>query len=197
MKINCINNPTFQKKLMATCAILKNGKKENVNIYLLDEKKDEEIYRKTMEHSAWRGSILAAAMHYDFIYSNKSQDMHFVMEDKKQNPLCFASIQNKQEQNNLMCIETAPKYSMNYKKRHYRYIGETMIAFLIELTKKADKKLLCIPCILKDENTKHFYFKQCDFKTKTGNEAWLKKRGFEQMLRKNSEHTGSKIDLIN
>lgn len=200
MKINSNNYINFQKKLVATSKVGDVGARQKVNIYELDKFSDRVDLDRLYMTSAWDKSYYVEEINDEFakkFFTPLGQDSHFyIMENSQKEPICV-SVLNKanRKKNQLDYLETAHSYSTyGDGTRRVRYIGETMLAFLVKMTKKEDKNFE-VPDVAQREKTKAFYFDHCGFKQIGDRVAYLKKKNFKNFLSLNKSHTGSKIKI--
>ena len=200
MKINFNNQASFQKKLVATSRIGEGATRQKVRIYELDSFEDRADLDKLYATSTWDKSYYVEEINEEFakkFTTSIAQDSHFyLMENTKKEPICV-SVLNKahKKKNQLDYLETAYAYSSyGDGTRRVRYIGETMLAFLVKMTKKEDKNFE-VPDVAQREKTKNFYFKQCGFEKISDRVAYLKRKKFKGFIASNRSHTGSKIKI--
>ncbi|MBQ8635470.1 hypothetical protein IJX73_03865 [bacterium] len=187
-------NISFAKKLVAKCHI---GDKENsceANIYHLDRESDYLLFRKIKDTRNWDNSFYFLTIMNEFCSDyNKSQ--YYVMEDEKGDAICFSKTSKTKKKTDLEYIETMPKISTNNPRRIMKYVGETMLAFLV-LVSDSENKVLNVPNVANREKTKKFYFEQCGFKKNGKHAAYMPKDRTHEFAEQNKCHTGSKIEII-
>lgn len=193
------NNTAFQKRFAAKANILsKDDKVQRVNIYHLNKKKDVKYLEQALKQNEWKGSYYldSATICFDDDYKDVK---YYIMEDTEHNVLCFSIFHDKDKiYNALSCIETAPGQSCySTEKRGLKYIGETMLAFLAEKTKKQGKDLRALS-VAKRPKTQQFYFKQCGFSKDGERNAKLEYSQLDDFINKNANHTkgGVKISFV-
>lgn len=197
MKINSINNISFQKKLVAKCKYIQDNQQKDANIYELEGGVDDKYLSFNLNKIRWaenaffRGSVIVDYLDFKFSKSTK----FYVMEDEKENLIAYSEFSNRYNTGELDIIETVPDGSIYNPERKTKYIGETMIAFLVNLCKKLDKDFKVVD-IAENKQTKDFYYKNCKLRQVAPKEAVLLKEDFNNFLEQNEHHTGSKIDLI-
>lgn len=193
------NNVTFQKRLVAKANILsRDNSTHRVNIYHLNRKKDVKYLEQALSKDEWRDNFYLnnATICFDDDYKDVK---YYTIEDTEHNTLCFSIFNDKDKiHNTLSRIETAPEQSCYSKeKRGFKYIGETMLAFLAEKTKKQGKDLLATN-IAKRPKTQQFYFEQCGFSKDGERNAKLEYSQLDNFIKRNADHTkgGIKISLM-
>ena len=96
----------------------------------------------------------------------------------------------------IVYLETCPKYQTKNEKRSLQYIGETLISFIVGGLDKDKTNAVMI----KDysEIGKPFYINNCGFEElkDRNNALMLKKENFSELLKRNEKHTKSKIRYI-
>jgi len=190
----------FQKTLKAKC-VFKQGKDErHCSIYKLDSAQDKDYFKKLMNKGYWEGAKFLRTMdrHAQHDCTNSRINDIFVIEDDYSNCLGYMRLDNyKESEIDLTHLETVPIYSHRNPRRKFKYIGESLITFLIGLAKRQNKKRIYIPYIMAD--ARDFYFKKCKFKsigTIENSKAELKNTNFLKLEKQNTFHTGTKIELI-
>ena len=201
MKINNLNNISFQKTLVAKCKIGNKNATQDANIYLLDERKDFSSFARAKMYSFWDDSFYIGDIATEFLESNPNK-YFYMMEDEQARPICFSMLDRKKAKSNkLRYIETAPKLSIYDKPQQKRYIGETMLAFLTKICQKDGRNLL-VPEVAPRLQTEDYYFKHCKFEEiqKQKNEyykkAILRQGMMDEFLELNKSHTGSSINIV-
>ena len=196
MKINKINNLFFQKKLVANAHVIKNNSPEKVSIYELEKEVDNDYFTKAKNDENWKNAQFLEFIESDFKYLSKGEETIYSMEDSLGNVLGLSKISDFMSFKVLEFIETAPKYSIIKKgRRTFKYIGETMLAFIASLCKQEDK-YLDIADVVHNRKVRNFYFNNCGFEDLTCDRAILRKNKFDGFLEHNKAHTSSNIELI-
>lgn len=197
MKISKINNISFQKKLSAKCNIIENGKPKKANIYQLEKGVDDDYFRDAKRNASWQSSYYLAEVEADFDkFGNKDWSHFCVMEDEQGDLLGYCEFIKYEISKNgyLETIETAPVDSIYNKKRKTKYVGETMLAYLVLLCKKENVDFEIME-IAQRQRTRDFYYKNCHLEKIDDNRALLRKENFDKFIAQNEAHTGSKIEL--
>ena len=133
MKILPHQNLSFQKKLMAKCAIQCSGGQLPCSIYKIEEK-DKDYFIHLIFKPGWKNYLYATILDGD-IRRGFADDI-FVLEDKNNNCLAFAEVSTtSREKNSLEFIEVKPIIRAKNDRRKKRYTGETLLNFISQLTK--------------------------------------------------------------
>lgn len=199
MKIsNFSNNLSFGKTLAASCSVRTNtGDVEQCNIYELDKKDDKDYFLKLKNNPSWEDNkyldIVNSLMFSTYISLNIKS---YAMENSDGDCLGYVraiSDGREHEKKSITYIETCPEYSSNNKKRELKYIGQSLMAFIVGLAKKEDKDSVCIPSVAKGASK--FYQKKCFFKKdKTStNGLVLNNKYYDKFLKKHKKNTQSEI----
>lgn len=195
MKISSTPNIFFQKKLIAKCNVIDTCKQKPCKIFELDytDSQDIKYYRKLHKDKNWE----------DYFYiDNISSDIeagvetrYFVMEDENEHCLAICEVDEcYPDQNELLYIETAPACCSENKKRTLKYVGESLITFLVGLAKSQEKEKFAI-CDPRDQAV--LFYKKCGFKINDFDDNMtMKNSDFTQLLDRNKAHTGQKIEYI-
>ena len=198
MKINSIKNFAFQKRLVANCKIGCNETRQKAKIYEIEYPQDRQYWYDLIQDENWKNNFYLTHICGDFEEFSDIQGEHFyAMEDKEGKCICISEFDEYNEkQNSLDFIETAPALSTYTKNpNRIKYIGETMLAFLVKKTKEQGKKRFFIPLVANRERTLDFYYTQCGF-NRQGTAGSLAKKNYDRFIRSNEEHTNSSISLI-
>ncbi len=192
MKIAVHNSILFGKKLMARCNILKNGNKYPCRIYKLDSNDDRHYFYTHGRNVKWANSQFWRELKEDFNTQNPNEET-YVLENKSRDCLGIMNIYNTLDckTKKLAIFQTIP----NSKKEGFKYIGETLLAFLAELSEKSSCKKISIPIYKK--SAEGFYLK-CNFKPNPWRkeELLLNRKKFSDLIKQNKKHTGSDINYI-
>ena len=204
MNINRINNNNiaFQKQLRAKCHILKNNRKDYGRIYELEESKPDDVkyFLRLLNDKSWnQGNSFLSSMNCTMklkAEGKKKDEKIFVLENLKKECLGYCQITDNSYEFNLDFLETKPTYQGKGKKE-YKYVGETIIAFLTSLCKREKREKFDISCALDD--AVDFYMKKCFFDGKIRRDGCgklkLDQDKFETMIKSNALHTKGKMRL--
>ena len=192
MKISPKQNISFQKKLVANCTVNGSGEKVPCSIYQLEDC-DRDYFIKLIYKEGWEDYYYATIIDGDIRRNNV--DKIYVLEDKKNNCLGFMKVDNRfSDKSFLEFIEVKPGYKASNTDRQIKYIGETMLNFLAQITKLSGRKSISVPH--PDSSAVGFY-KKCLF-TPTGKkrEVIMPQEDIEKLDEQNYMHTGSRINFI-
>lgn len=190
-------NINFQKQLVAKANIVsKGGKPKEVSIYHLDEKKDIKELEHAYNDASWKGNYYLASV-LAYFEDDYNKVKYYTMEDDEQNILCYSILnETNRKRNRLDCIETIPvQSSYTEGKRDFKYIGETMLAFLAKETRLQGKDFHILS-IAKRQKTQNFYFNQCRFQPYGSDDALVDFPDLKAFIVQNERHTGGKIRLM-
>jgi len=191
MKISRKQDLSFQKKLMAKCAIKGSNGQVPCSIYKIEEK-DKDYFIHLIYKPGWKNYLYATILDGD-IRRGLADDM-FVLEDKNSNCLAFAEVSTmSREKNSLEFIEVKPVNRAKNDKRKKQYIGETLLNFISQLTKKSGKEVLSVPHA--DPDAFVFYAK-CFFNpTDKTHNFMISGDDMDKLKEQNFVHTGKEIDF--
>ena len=148
MKIQNSNKLSFQKELRANCAILKDKKSYPCEIYQLSPIDDVD-YFIMHKRDGWEDALFWKLLKDNFkiLYNNEKL---FALED---NNRCLGLINISEAENtkDVIVIETQPQS----KDKGYKYVGETLISFVVGLAKKDKTQQVTIPVSL--NSAKDYY----------------------------------------
>lgn len=194
MRISNLNLISFQKRLVANAVVKENGKNEPVDIFLLDKKDDCSILNDAKKSANWENEFYLSNILGNFYLDYKKAN-HYVMQNAHGDTLCISKTFPKGNKVNLDYIETAPRLSTYNPIRNTKYIGETMLAFLVK-DANTHKKAFRVPTVAIRPKTLNFYYKQCGFDKDGANSAIMPKEQAPKFIKNNEKHTGSEIKLI-
>ena len=197
MRITGQNYINFQKKLVAYCKVGQAPNSQKASIYKLEHPLDIGYYEKcARQDDNWTKSYYLEEIASYFELCGNSLSF-YTMENEDGDTLCVSVMDEKTlNENRLDYLETAPKLSSyNSGGRKIKYIGETMLAFLVKLSKR-DKLFFDIPDVAKRDKTKDFYFKLCGFHSNEMDGAYLNSYEFDAFVAQNEEHTNSQIEIL-
>ena len=115
------------------------------------------------------------------------------MENPKGNCLGYIIVETDfdvPERKDVVYLETCPKYNSSNPKRTIKYIGETLLAFVVKIAQKNNKKFISIP--IWSKTAENFYKENCGFEEKEAC-LYLYRELFDSFLSKNKKHTKSSI----
>ncbi len=194
MRISNINLISFQKRLVASATIKENNKNEPVDIFLLDKSDDGSILSNAKRSEDWENEFYLSNILGSYYLDYKKAN-HYVMQNKDGDTLCVSKTYPKGNKVNLSYIETAPRLSTYNPIRNTKYIGETMLAFMVKEA-NARKKEFHVPVVAVRPKTLNFYYEQCGFDKDGRNSAVMPKERAPKFIKKNEKHTGSEIKLM-
>lgn len=192
------NKVNFQKRLVAKCTV---GEKENskpVKIYELNKDTDAIWLHRAYFNTDWQGNYYLNDIIDEFEETSRDNgDKYYIMEDEKGRALSCAVLDTKRnKQFALDYIETAPRLSQeNPISRKTKFIGETMLAFMVKIAKN-NKKDFKVKCVAPRPETEKFYFEQCGFRPIQRQSAILDFEKFPDLIEQNERHTGSTIEIL-
>ncbi len=195
-------NLSFQKQLVAKATVLKNNEQCPVSVYKLDKKEDKDYFENLSQDKKWQGSKLLKYVVEQFPKQTRLKFTHgyklkfYTLEDKEKNCLGYMQVNDARlNVQNLQYIESQPA---NKKTKEYKYLGETMLAFLAKQQQaKKWAKQLYIPTPLFD--AREFYYKEgfesaCDSLHPL--KMFLPLGEEENLIARNEVHTQSEIELV-
>lgn len=195
MKINSINNLPFQKYLTANCNVVQNNEPKQANIYVLEQGTDDFYFYKHKWTDSWQEAYYLDQINEDLVFNRNPNDVFLVMEDEDENLLGYSEISEYNDSVVLDFIETAPNSSIETVGRKIKYIGETMLAYIVSLCKLIGKDLE-IHSVADRYTTRNFYYKNCGFEELSRKNAIMRKENFDKFLKHNKNHTGSDVEIL-
>lgn len=191
---NNINNLSFQKRLIANCKIVDKGKSVPCQIFELNKRDDADYFKSLLKERGWKGQGFVEYIDDIFSHSGCGDAKFYAIENAKNKKLGFCQIyQEPNQYDELEIIEVMPKAAHDNSSRNIKYIGETLMTFLVEKAKREGKKSFVIPVPIPDARD---FYKNCGF-AECGDRAFLMKaNNFDNLINKNIEHTGSTINFV-
>lgn len=190
---------SFGKTLVAQCDLRRqNHRKVPCNIFQLNFPEDKDYFFKLENSKPWEKAWFMWDMDEEF-NSDVTGERTYVIESKGGRCLGFASVLEDDElpgEEELVYLETCPKYQITNEKRTIKYIGETLIAFITGLAKGKDIKTIEIKAYT--SNGERFYKKKCNFEQRNDEKQtlFLRRENFENVINKNKAHTHSEIRYL-
>lgn len=195
MKIAALNNITFQKKLMANSCILSEGKKVPCLIYELDVNNREDLrYFKALKGSDdWRDGTFFNDIENDM--KSAIDGRYYVLENKSGACLgaCEVYENDEKKSDDLIYLETTTTNSSQNKNRKTKYIGETLLSFVVGMAKRTNKKMFTV--VDPTPFAYMFYIKHGFRENVFDENLSVKADDFEKVLSRNEEHVG-KMEYI-
>lgn len=199
MKISNQNsNVLFGKSLVASCSVKrKTGELEKCHIYKLNKAEDFDYFSKLKDSPNWENDKYVSITNGLFLspYSSKNANL-YAIEDKSGSCLGYVrtiSVEDCEKREQIDFLETCPTLSSNNKKRDVKYVGQSLIAFIVGLAKNENKQGVYVPVVAK--NARKFYLKKCYFKNDTAlkHGVVLDNSDYEKILKKHRNNTQSAI----
>ncbi len=203
MKINSINNfISFKKQLVATGAYLSNGESRPCFFYQLKGEEDKLYLNNILQEKEWKETELADDLADNLI--KFANDEYYSIEDFSGNCLGVTEIYNEKfkgkESKKIHIIETCPTLSAKNKERKEKYIGESLLAFIVKLCKRENKEMIYVPVVY--ETARDFYKSKCHFEEKIREDemedlpVFLMKKDFDNLIIQNENHTQEQIEFV-
>ena len=195
MRINFGNFISFEKKLVANCAIKNKKQTEPCKIFRLDRKEDRRYFVDLSKNKDW--------IHFHYIHVADSGFRHdflpnefYVLETQDEKCLGYCEVATDEDKSDeLFLIETIPSESSKNPTRERKYIGETMLAFLVKRALDKGKKYFFIDC--PSASAYSFYKDKCGFRlNKKEDKLALTPALSRRLINKNEKHTNSTIEII-
>ena len=195
MRINFNNFISFEKKLVANCSIKNNEQKEDCKIYKLNKKEDRRYFLDLSKNKEWN--------HFHYIYVADGEFRNgllpsefYVLETEDEKCLGYCQVvTDEEEYDELYILETKPSEIADNENRQRKYIGETLLSFLVKKAFKKGKKqfLINYPA----PSAYFFYEDKCGFKYDRKQERLaLTPIASEKLISQNEKHTNGKIEII-
>ena len=165
MKINFLqSNINFGKTLIANCMLpRKSAKPLPCKIYEIKTTDDKDYFLKLSKKDMWRDGDYVHEMDDEF-NSEVTGQRTFVMENQKDKCLGYVIVEtdfDTPDKSDIVYLETCPKYKSSNPKRTIKYIGETLLAFVVKIAQKDNMKSVCIP--VWTTTAENFYKENCGF----------------------------------
>ena len=198
MRISCINKSDilFQKKAVAQCFVVQDNKKVPCKIFELDsEDKDDVTYFEPMcNQGAWKNSWYMSSIGNDLYIGTTAKV--YALENEQGECLGACEVDDVfDDKDELVFIETAPKYNSLNPRRNLKYAGESLLCFLVQNAKKNKKKFFIITS---PHPSAVGFYKKCGFKKNNYDENLnmdVYRKVFDDFVENNKEHAG-KIEYI-
>lgn len=200
MKItNLTSQISFKKTLVANCSVIK---KENdsfpCRIFCLDSTNDVDYFETVKNSQDWQKARYLCYLKEDLKTVEEDFDYDiFTLETHDGDCLGYSEIVKKDNNvNEVLFLETVPTQTfLNAQKAQFKYIGETLLSFMVKKSKKEKvKRIELHPSIL----SASFYKDKCFFipPEKEVDPYHLSKNRFSKLINQNELHTHSSIELI-
>lgn len=190
MKIN-FSNIHFQKTLRAKCAVLKDGISQDANIYELDYR-DWSYCSKISKDEKWRGASFLYVLKFAIDDITGGKRSVYVVEDSINDDCIGYCVMEKDHRSDIIrYIETLPK-----AKSPYKYIGESLITFLLKEAKEKGKSELSVYNFI--SKAKDFYLKKCHFTQwqSEDSRASIDCNDLDKLEKQNQNHTKKSIEYF-
>ncbi len=192
MKISSLKNLPFQKRLVANCAVKGQNTKIPCSIYQL-ELEDENYFEYLSCANGWKNGEYILSADYD-IRDGYINSM-YVIEDKNNRCLGYTELVDAGDDRNVIeFFEVKPICRCNNKKRAKKYVGETLLNFAVQMSKKLGKDIVHV---VYPVSSAYDFYTKCGFK-KDDKDVGLKINTNEgqELADKNFEHTNSRIEFV-
>ncbi len=196
MKISQTNNSlSFCKTLVGTCKLPRTQSfPMSCKIFKLDPKEDKGYFSKLFNKNAWQDGTYIWSMETEFTQSYDG-DETFVMENRFGKCLGYINISScyaPKTQREIVFLETCPEYQSTQEKRPVKYIGETLLAFVVKRAQESGVNCVCIPHWAK--TAKDFYKNNCGF-NEANKVLYIVDRQFDGFIEKNKKHSMLNINV--
>lgn len=192
---------SFGKKLIAKCSVkTANAQEKPCEIYELSKKDDIDYFCRLKENKQWQNSEYTEITNQMMLSPLLNKGLKiFSLESKNEGCIGYICTQDFDfipNKTYVEFLETCPMYSSKNKKREIKYIGQTLMAFVVALAQKNKKDKVCVPTIA--PKSKRFYGKACGFRQdyKDNDGLIINRQNYNKFLRKHEEKTGKEITFI-
>lgn len=196
MKIGFNNYiPSFKKQLVAEANVVKGQKPVPCKIYSLSNKEDK-TYFEDLKHSFdWKGYHLILGAAYD-LKNSPANSKIYALEDENEKCLGYVETRETAEDKEIVFIETCPNSKHQNKLRKYKFIGETLMSFVVGLAKKENASNVVVPCVLNE--AWGFYTDGCGFYDDLYNVLglYLPCNEYDNLINKNKNNTKKFITYV-
>lgn len=188
MKISPVS---FKKTLVKDCYIPTNKNCPTLcAIYKLDLPEDSDYFSKVQCDEKWDKNRFLNEID-ESIQITVENENNYVLENSKGD--CLGYICTSDDKHNkikeVLFLETCPHYANANPKRGLKYIGETLLSYIVELADKNDVDCVSIPIV--SRKAIPFYTDKCGFKQDPEDisSKILYKKDFQKLINQNKEHT--------
>ena len=201
MNINFNNiSVNFGKTLKAKACVLNDkGLSVPCHIYELDPKKDCDYFENLSQKESWQKAEYIDFLDEEIPYIiDTPEENLYAIETQNGECLGVSTVMYKPHELILNILETAPAFVNDgrHKSTPYRYVGETLIAFLAKMAASSNKEYIQTEPA---DSAKEFYMKHCHFKPDKDSEdynVFLRNKSFNRLIKQNEHHTKSKLEVI-
>jgi len=184
---------SFTSRLVAKTSHESGCKRKEYKIYQLNKDDDAHYFDDMI--SDWPCPMLVQDARWEF-FERRKADEFYVLENSNKEILAFAKISNhKKDCVELDLIETKPWLAFRHSNRKSKYIGETMLSFLLKRTQMEKNKFFKAPhCI----SIAQGFYEKCGFEHDEveARKMFKTRETFDELIEQNEKHTGSKIELL-
>ncbi len=181
---------SFKKTLIKNCTIPdKKNHPTPCGIYKLDLPEDRYYFTKLLKDKKWDGNKYLDDID-DSIRIDGEYENNYVLESENGECLGFICTTDEPKFNakEVDYLETCPYYAKQNPERDLKYIGETLLAFVVELAKKGDFNSVIIPFPAK--RAVKFYMDKCGFiQGADGVAKIMCKKDYHKLIEQNKKHT--------
>lgn len=198
MKISVLNsNINFGKTLAASCFV-KSSKGDNVacSIFKLNRNEDKDYFLNLKTNPDWTNGKYVSINNTLFLSPCASSSASlYVLEDEQGSCLGYlrtSSDENEQNMEQILFLETCPQFASRNKNRDIKYVGQSLIAFIVGLAQKKNRNSVYVPFV---EHSANKFYRKCEFrKNKEYNHGLvLQTNKFEKFINKYNKNVGNKI----
>ena len=199
MKIlSSLNKVSFKKSLVANCSVIKkDNTKVPCSIYDLNQQDDSDYFQKIPNKTDWNGARYLCYLKDDLAELDEKPDRKiFALEAQNGDCLGYSEVLYDDNINEVLFLETVPTQNFSSReKSSFKYIGETLLAFIIKQSKEQKAKSVELQATVASTN---FYKDKCFFRlpNKETDPLYLISRDFSKLIKQNEEHTKASIELI-
>lgn len=199
MKI--FSNISFGKKLKATCQVkTDSGEAKPCQIYELNKKDDIDYFCKLKKSKEWSNGEYLEITNQMMLSPLTNRGLRtYSLETKEDGCIGYISTHDFdfiKDKTYVEFLETCPQYTSENKRREIKYIGQTLLAFVVGLADKEDKTRVCISSTA--PKSRKFYTKGCGFRQDYNGKDGLilNSQSYEKFLNRHKENTGKEIEFI-
>lgn len=183
---------SFQKTLVKNCVIPdKRNYSSDCAIYKLDLPEDVDYFSKAQRDKKWNNNRFLDEIEESLQFAIKEEN-NYVIENDKGDCLGYISTSDDNENKikEVLFLETCPHYASANPKRGLKYIGETLLSYVVDVADKNGFECVSVPIV--SSKAEDFYTKKCGFEQDledASGEVLLPKKDFHKLIKQNQEHT--------
>lgn len=155
---------------------------------------DWDYFKSLLINRDWQGQSFVEMIDESFNHGKLTNQKYYAIETQRGKKIAFSQVDEfYPDRDELVLIETMPCAAYDNSGRKRKYIGESMLAFLVEKAKKNGKAFFRILAPIPDS---YEFYTKSGFAKRAESGLMMEDVDYDVFIGKNGKHTGTKVQIM-